>query len=117
MYADPRTDQIAVSMAAEAMEAIAHGRVRHGADHYRERDRVLRERVPLWVEHAGKDAADKAVRALHFVSPDECLTARERTVLRDRAKADAIAEWVRVTGKPLSWYNRAWFALFGMALL
>lgn len=75
-------------LAADALEDMAGRRVRHGLGHHQARDAVLRELAGEWVAQAGKPVADRAVQALHFLSADECLTARERAVVRQREKAD-----------------------------
>lgn len=86
MHVDPREDRVAINLGAAGIEDIAGKRIRHGMGHYEARDAVLREYSGAWVEHAGKETADKTVRLLHFLSPSECLTARERVILQDRER-------------------------------
>lgn len=86
IYVDPRSDRVAINLGAAGIEDIAGKRIRHGMGHYEARDAVLREYSGAWVEHAGKETADKTVRLLHFLSPDECLTERERSILQDRER-------------------------------
>ncbi|MHC2020377.1 hypothetical protein [Methylobacterium sp. CM6247] len=116
MDVDPRSNRIASALMASAMEDVAQLRIRYGVGHYEARDQVLREVSGEWVKQAGKETADAAVRGLHFLQANEYLTQRESAVLCDREKRDRAQEWERVTGKPLAWYNRLWFAWFGMAL-
>lgn len=87
MDIDPRSARVAHNLMASAMQDVANLRFRHDVGHYQEREQMPRQDTAAWVEHGGKEIADAAVRGLHFVFPDECLTIRERTVLRDREKA------------------------------
>jgi hypothetical protein len=86
MDVDPRSAQRAQNLMADAMQQVADLRLRHGVDHHQAREQVLRQDTAAWVEHAGKEVADAAVRGLHMLSPAEYLTARERRVLRAREK-------------------------------
>lgn len=115
--ADPRTNRVAARLMADAMQDIAHRRVRHGTDFYAARSDVLHELAPAWVKVAGKDAADAAVRGLHMVSPDEMLTKAERVAVRDREQADMIALHEAARGRRLGWFNRLCVWLFGMPFL
>lgn len=84
--ADPRTQRVAARLMADAMGEVAQGMLA-GRDHHAERDRVLHNLAPAWVKVAGKDAADAAVRGLHFLEPDAYLRPHEREALR-RYQAD-----------------------------
>ncbi|MCJ2043004.1 hypothetical protein MKK58_00320 [Methylobacterium sp. J-078] len=117
MHVDPRADRIAINLGADALEDIAGRRIRHGLSHYEAREAVLRDLSGEWTRQAGKATADRVVRGLHYLSADECLSGRERGILRDREREHAKAEWVRITGRPLAWYNRLSFALWGVPLL
>lgn len=78
---NPRTQAVAGRLMADAMGEIAQG-VLSGRDHHAERDRVLREMAPAWIQIAGRDAADAAVRGLHYLEPREYLSPAERRGLR-----------------------------------
>lgn len=84
MDVDPRSTRIATNLMASAMEDVAGRRIRHGVGHHHAREDVLREVSSEWVKQAGKETADAAVRGLHFLSPDEYLSDRERRVLKAR---------------------------------
>lgn len=81
LRANPRTQQVAARLMADAMQDVSAGMLA-GRDHYAERDRVLHELAPAWVKIAGKDAADAAVRGLHFLDPSAYLKPHERDALR-----------------------------------
>lgn len=83
---DPRTQRVAARLMADAMGEVAQGMLA-GRDHDAERDRVLHDLAPAWVKVAGKEAADAAVRGLHFLDPDAYLRPHERDALR-RHQAD-----------------------------
>lgn len=83
---DPRTQRVAARLMADAMGEVAQGMLA-GRDHHAERDRVLHDLAPAWVRVAGKDAADAAVRGLHFLEPDAYLRPHEQDALR-RHQAD-----------------------------
>jgi len=77
---NPRTQQVAARLMADAMQDVAAGMLA-GRDHYAERDRVLHDLAPAWIKVAGKDAADAAVRGMHFLEPGAYLKPHEREAL------------------------------------
>jgi hypothetical protein len=99
LHANPRTQQVAARLMADAMQDVSAGMLA-GRDHYAERDRVLHELAPAWVKVAGKDAAEAAVRGLHFLDPSAYLKPHEQDALR-RQHADerrALPDrWLRLT--------------------
>jgi hypothetical protein len=72
---------------ADAMQEVGAGMLA-GRDHHAERDRVLHDLAPAWVKVAGKDAADAAVRGLHFLEPEAYLRPHERQALRRQQEHD-----------------------------
>lgn len=84
---NPRTQQVAARLMADAMQDVAAGMLA-GRDHYAERDRVLHDLVPAWIKVAGKDAADAAVRGMHFLGPAEYLKSHERVALAQQQQAE-----------------------------
>lgn len=113
MNADPSVRQCAESLMVDAMGAIESSLLR-GVGFYVARDRAIEERADAWVSRFGKDAADQAVRGLHMLSRDECLSDAGRRALRDR-EAEAHRLYLRVhdTARD-TWWNRASIAVFGV---
>lgn len=88
-------DRTARALMVDVLEEVAHNASRHGADPAAEVLRLQRELVPAWVEVAGKDVADKAVRGLACLNPMEALTPAERRAYRSwqkRRSAGLVAE-------------------------